>query len=186
MIVTDIALLKQKSEPVSSVEEAKKIISLLEEELKNYPSGCGLSAIQIGMPKQVSIVRINSSDPNKNSIHVNLINPVVLEYNDEFIHRNEGCLSFPNRYTSVKRYKHFIIMNQVIEDDGLKFREEKQYYFFNPEKKDLESIAVQHEIDHLNGITIFKEEFKKISRNDYCPCGSGLKYKKCCLVKGTN
>jgi hypothetical protein len=31
-----------------------------------------------------------------------------------------------------------------------------------------------------------KEEFKQINRNDFCPCGSGLKYNKCCLVTGNN
>jgi len=55
----------------------------------------------------------------------------------------------------------------------------------------LEAICVQHEIDHLNGITIHDRENKskpiisekKIGRNDPCPCGSGKKYKKCCLKK---
>ena len=56
------------------------------------------------------------------------------------------------------------------------------------EKRLLESICVQHEIDHLNGITIHdrKRETtvkveKKVGRNDPCSCGSGKKYKKCCL-----
>jgi len=53
----------------------------------------------------------------------------------------------------------------------------------------LESICVQHEIDHLNGIvcmdrridlTVIREEVK-IGRNDPCHCGSGKKYKKCCM-----
>ena len=54
----------------------------------------------------------------------------------------------------------------------------------------LESVCVQHEIDHLNGVvcmdrkvntTIVKD--KKIGRNEPCPCGSGKKYKKCCINK---
>jgi len=54
----------------------------------------------------------------------------------------------------------------------------------------LESVCVQHEIDHLNGVvcmdrkvntTIVKD--KKIGRNEPCLCGSGKKYKKCCINK---
>ena len=55
----------------------------------------------------------------------------------------------------------------------------------------LESICVQHEIDHLNGATILDREDKsepivvktKIGRNDPCYCGSEKKYKKCCINK---
>jgi preprotein translocase subunit SecA len=54
----------------------------------------------------------------------------------------------------------------------------------------LESVCVQHEIDHLNGVicmdrkrdtTIVKD--RKVGRNEPCPCGSGKKYKKCCIGK---
>ena len=55
----------------------------------------------------------------------------------------------------------------------------------------LESVCVQHEIDHLNGITCIDREYKreplkvgpKIGRNEPCPCGSGKKYKKCHIGK---
>ena len=50
---------------------------------------------------------------------------------------------------------------------------------------------IQHEIDHLNGITCIDREYKreplkvgtKIGRNEPCPCGSGKKYKKCHMGK---
>ena len=55
----------------------------------------------------------------------------------------------------------------------------------------LETVCVQHEIDHLNGIvcmdrkveTSYKRTEKKVGRNEPCPCGSGKKYKKCCIGK---
>ena len=57
------------------------------------------------------------------------------------------------------------------------------------ENRLLESVCVQHEIDHLMGKTIHNREVKleptkvekKVGRNDPCPCGSGKKHKKCCL-----
>jgi hypothetical protein len=60
-------------------------------------------------------------------------------------------------------------------------------------------IGVQHEIDHLNGVCLPGKEgavegvytadgvrrgHKKVGRNDPCPCGSGKKFKKCCIGKG--
>ena len=59
----------------------------------------------------------------------------------------------------------------------------------NAELRTLESVCVQHEIDHLNGIRCldrgldltFKREKPKIGRNEPCHCGSGKKYKRCCL-----
>jgi uncharacterized protein YecA (UPF0149 family) len=55
------------------------------------------------------------------------------------------------------------------------------------EQRLLEAICVQHEIDHLNGMTIHDRKIvttirveKKPGRNEPCPCQSGKKYKKCC------
>jgi uncharacterized protein YchJ len=53
----------------------------------------------------------------------------------------------------------------------------------------LESVCVQHEIDQLNGMRILdraqqltiRRETPKIGRNEPCHCGSGKKYKKCCI-----
>ena len=61
----------------------------------------------------------------------------------------------------------------------------------NDELRLLETICVQHEIDHLNGLTIFDREDKPqpiiskkaVGRNEPCPCGSGKKFKKCCIGK---
>jgi len=50
----------------------------------------------------------------------------------------------------------------------------------------LEAVMVQHEIDHMNGMLCFDRGHKnkdKVGRNSLCPCGSGEKYKKCCIDK---
>ena len=61
----------------------------------------------------------------------------------------------------------------------------------NRELRTLEAVCVQHEIDHLNGMRILdraqeltiRRTERKIGRNEKCPCGSGKKYKKCCIGK---
>jgi uncharacterized protein YecA (UPF0149 family) len=78
-----------------------------------------------------------------------------------------------------------------IYDDA--FIEETQLFYYDNENdaRNIEAIAVQHEIDHMDGKTLFDCEIKevgqqiisdKIGRNELCPCGSGKKYKKCCLT----
>jgi len=129
----------------------------------------------------------------KDGSKVPLINPEILEVEDEFIFSNEGCLSFPRVYINTNRYRQVLINNHVIDGDEL--RKETQSYYYQPgdnNSDDLLCIQVQHEIDHFNGI-LFQEHkseeqsitvvnsSEKIGRNDPCPCGSGKKYKKCCM-----
>jgi peptide deformylase len=188
-LVQDISILRKKSEPVSSAQEATEILEKLRKELKKIPNGIGLAAIQIGIPKQVGLI-------NSGNEEFILINPEVLEKSEEFIYLHEGCLSFPNVFLDTRRYREFTIKNQVI--DGDKFREETQYFYYNPPDingSDLTGIAVQHEIDHFGGKLIqdfnikavpIVNDTKKVGRNDPCPCGSkktngsSKKYKHCC------
>lgn len=190
-IITDNEFLKQKSEPVSSVSEAREIIERLKNVLILH-DGLGLSAIQIGIPKQVAIIKHPDGEISS------IINPIIVETEDEFLAKGEGCLSFPGFFVNAKRFEHFTIKNQVI--DGEVFREETQYYFYDktchtPSPRDYEAWTTQHEIDHFWGITIIdkhvekyiktiRRESEKVGRNEQCPCGSSKKFKKCCLGNG--
>ena len=184
-------LIKKKLREVS-VEEGLEIATKLFQILNERKDGIGLAANQVGIDAQVAVV--------------NVIEPLVL-INPKIIHKEhpidyfEGCLSYPKKGTPTKRYRDIIIQTAQSESgwyfsgaDSLqnvrgsweeKNKEDEQ------ERRILESICIQHEIDHLNGITIHDRENKskpivsqkKVGRNDPCPCGSGKKYKKCCLKK---
>lgn len=132
-IITDITLLKQKSLPVG-FWESKKIIKDLEDTLKNTKIGIGLTAIQIGIPKQVSIIRL----PN---FKLNLINNKIIEQSD-LIRFPESCLSLPGLKIDTRRY------NYVKLDNG------KLY-------KGLVAVCIAHEIDHQNGLTILDRKWRK-------------------------
>jgi len=191
MIVKDEEKLKVKSTNVESVEEAKEIIKKLEKELSKHDNGVGLSAIQIGIPKRIAVIKDQNYEP-----FIHIINPEILEEEGSFMHHGEGCLSFPGKYASVPRYKHFIINSQVVDED--KFRTEKQYFYYELEPKQsewhsgIQAIAVQHEIDHFDGKLILDymrkpiKKAEKVGRNEPCPCGATndqgkpIKYKKCC------
>ena len=174
-----------------SVDEGLEIAKELFNILSERKDGLGLAANQVGYDASVAVV--NVKEP------LILINPVIKEQWDE-VPYYEGCLSFPNRGVHTKRYRNIIINTEQEESDwyfsGVETSGEGKGSWEADKKQDddlrlLESICVQHEIDHLNGETILDREDKpepivvktKIGRNDPCYCGSGKKYKKCCINK---
>jgi peptide deformylase len=175
-----------------SIDEGLEIAKELFNILSERKDGLGLAANQVGYNASVAVV--NVKEP------LILINPVIKEQWDE-VPYYEGCLSFPKKGVKTKRYRNVIIHTEQEESDwyfsGVETPGEGKGSWESPTKnKDdelrlLESICVQHEIDHLYGKTILDREDKsepiqvkkKIGRNDPCYCGSGKKYKKCCINK---
>lgn len=192
-ITQNIEMLRTVSERVTSADEAREIIAKITETLSATDHSVGLAAIQISIPKRISVIKNVNKSPDDDEVpdFIYLINAEVIETEEEFIYVNEGCLSFPNVYFNTKRYRHVIIKNQKINDDN-ELEDETLYFYYLPNEKNddgLLAIAVQHEIDHFHGKLIIdhgiksepvKNKGKKIGRNDPCPCQSGKKYKKCC------
>jgi peptide deformylase len=127
-----------------------------------------------------------------------LINPKYIKKEVEIMY-GEGCLSYPKKGVQTQRYKN-IIVKTAQEDsdwyfsgapnpsDGKGSWEETHNKKHDEEQRLLEAICVQHEIDHLNGMTIHDRQMittittqDKVGRNDPCVCGSGKKFKKCCM-----
>ena len=180
MIIKDKNKLQEKCSPVS-VKEGEEIGVRLLHELRESENGIGLAANQIGIQKRVCVV--NVKEP------LVLINPKIVEKSEEKFVFAEGCLSFPNDKIKTIRYQDI-----VVEADN-----HKGQLSFSANSKDIndafECVCVQHEIDHLDGITMFDREFKqepivkgknaplKIGRNEKVTIikGSGskvMKYKK--------
>ena len=189
MIVTDIEQLKIKCEPCSSVEEGEEIGAKLLNELTNSKvPGIGLAANQIGINKRVCV--INVKEP------IVLINPKIVEKSEEMFAFIEGCLSFDNTTVKTARHKHVTIEadNHTGKLHFGVWNEHNEEGYNKHEKLDyaLETACVQHEIDHLDGITMFDRELKgitvkrvgdKIGRNEKVTITKGseskvLKYKK--------
>ena len=180
MIIKDKTKLEQKCSPVS-IKEGEEIGVRLLHELRESENGIGLAANQIGINKRVCV--INVKEP------LVLINPKIVEKSKEKFVFAEGCLSFPD--SKIKTLRHQDI---VVEADNHEGR-----LSFSANSKDIndafECVCVQHEIDHLDGITMFEREFKseplvrgvnapkKIGRNEKVTITKGseskiLKYKK--------
>jgi len=165
-IVKDLELLKRVSEK-ATFDESLEIWKKLEETLDGK-EGPGLSAIQIGIPKRVALIKW------KDKVY-RLLNPTILEKRGEFIFKGEGCLSFPGVFKNTVRY-----MAIKIQDENL------GTFLVDIGTDDMLPLIFQHEIDHMDGLTFFDriqnpiKTGTKIGRNELCPCTSGKKYKKCC------
>ena len=173
-----------------SVDEGLHIAKDLLNILSERKDGIGLAANQVGIDAAVAVVNVREP--------LILINPVIKEQWDE-IPYYEGCLSYPKKGVHTKRYRNVIIHTEQEDGDwyfsgatsptegkGSWEEEDKKQ---DQEQRILEAVCIQHEIDHLNGKTIMDRENKpepivskkKTGRNEPCHCGSGKKYKKCCL-----
>ena len=173
-----------------SVEEGLSIATELFQILNQRGDGIGLAANQVGIDAQVAVVNVREP--------LVLINPKILSKEVE-IPFYEGCLSYPGKGVNTKRYRDVVVSTEQSESDwyfsgaqaptdGKGSWEKEQSKNEDAQLRTLESVCVQHEIDHLNGVicmdrkretTIVKD--KKVGRNEPCPCGSGKKYKRCCL-----
>ena len=110
----------------------------------------GLSANQIGEDKSVCVIDVTNP--------FFLLNPVITK-KDKVIIYNEGCLSIPDKMITTERYERIEVEADNI-DGTMTFGPEKSNQVDN-DLLTLESVCVQHEIDHLNGLTIYDREFKR-------------------------
>lgn len=107
--------------------------------------GVGLAANQVGIAKRVAVVDTTGNDP------LVLINPVVLETTGKQVDE-EGCLSIPELYADVTRAQRVVV--EITRLDGERVRLEAE---------DFKARAIQHEIDHLDGV-LFVDRLSPLKR----------------------
>lgn len=130
--------LRQKAQPVTTVTpEIAKLIDDMAETMYAAP-GVGLAATQIGEPHRIFIVDIAAEDEPSNLMV--FINPEIVK-TDGSQTEAEGCLSFPGVTEDVKRAARVAV--RAVDRSG------KQ---FEVEAEGLLAVAVQHELDHLDGV----------------------------------
>jgi peptide deformylase len=146
-------ILRKKSAQIQQLnKKTKKFISDMVETLKKE-NGLGLAAPQVGQNIRIIIVRFNY-DTHQEMIKT-LINPEILSHSKGTILGEEGCLSLPNIFKPVERYKKVRI----------KFKDLK----WNDNVLDLEDLnarIVQHEIDHLDGILFIDKVKGDLEKSD--------------------
>ena len=133
--------LRQVSEPVKQFDAAlQACIDDLEETRLAGPGAVGIAAAQVAWFQRVLIVDVSGRKKTRNHGHLILVNPEITEW-DGFAIGREGCLSVPD-------YTGNVVRAERIRLDALD-REGNRLCF---EMEGFEARAVQHEMDHLDGL----------------------------------
>lgn len=134
--------LRGKSKSVPQItKKLSKLIKNMKQTMLDA-DGLGLAAPQVGEELRIFIANFQyGKKVGDKSLAVAMINPEILDHSEEIEMAEEGCLSLPEVYADVKRFKKITV----------KFLDEK-----GKEKilalEGLNARIVQHETDHLNGI----------------------------------
>lgn len=127
-------ILRKRCESVAA-DELLQLQSLLDEMniVMEEEDGVGIAANQIGVSKQIFIIRTETG-------YDAFVNPEIITQEELVDFENEACLSIPGVYATTKRFKK--IRLSWLDTTGTK-RED--------DFTDIKAFAIQHEMDHLNG-----------------------------------
>lgn len=112
--------------------------------------GVGLAAIQVGSPERVIVLDVDHENPGKHLLK--LVNPVIVE-RDGSIVWEEGCLSVVDYTAEVTRAKRVLVKGWTPDEKEIEV-----------EGENLLAVALQHEIDHLDG-KLFIDHLSKLKRD---------------------
>jgi len=167
ILQADEMVVRQKAKRVKDFGPSlKALVDDMVETMHTAP-GIGLAAPQIGVPLRVIVVELpqveGEEDPQRGKLFV-ICNPeVVKSWGEE--EGDEGCLSLPGYVGEVKRASRVTVKGQDLKGKNIRVR-----------AQGLLARALQHEIDHLNGMlfTARLESIDKLRRLKKAEEGEGL------------
>ncbi len=133
-------LLRERAEEISEIDG--EIQTLIEDmaETMYAAKGLGLAANQVGVLKRLFLMDLSQREEKLPQGLLVFINPEILEAEGE-LYEEEGCLSIPGYAAKVRRYARVLV--RALDREGNPFE---------MELSGLAARAVQHELDHLNGV----------------------------------
>ena len=137
--------LRKKSVQVEVIDDSIRTLARDLHETMEAASGVGLAAPQVGIYRRLVVIRIpegyeHEDDPE---VELSLINPEILRAGGQDVDA-EGCLSFPDLYGDVSRYATVTVKAKDLEGRDLRLK-----------ARGVLARALQHEIDHLDGVLFF-------------------------------
>jgi peptide deformylase len=127
------SVLRQRSADVQAVDDdVRRIIDDMFETM-DAARGVGLAANQVGLARRIAVIDAEGH-------RFAMVNPVIVEAEGRAT-AEEGCLSIPEIYGDVTRAERVVL--EALDREGQPFRLEAE---------GLAARAIQHEIDHLDGI----------------------------------
>jgi peptide deformylase len=143
-------ILRVKASPVTIFDwNLCKLVEDMAETMYDAP-GIGLAANQVGKPQQVLVIDLQKPDYEHGLIV--LINPQIVATEGEIAYE-EGCLSVPEFFAMVKRFNQITVRGVDEHEKPVEIQ-----------ASGLLAIALQHEMDHLNG-KLFVDRIGAISKD---------------------
>lgn len=146
--------LRQPSKEVHKVSQ--KIKNLVDDLLDTMykENGVGLAAPQVGENYRVFVIDVSTNDQPLNPIV--FINPKIIKKTGACI-SHEGCLSFPEAFTDVRRYAN--VMVKALDRNGRSF-------VLEAKDGELLARAIQHEFDHLDGVLFIDHSINRFEADE--------------------
>lgn len=137
--------LRQRCAPIAAFDDALLNLERDLYETLDAEHGVGLAAPQVGVLRQICVIRIPAGYEYEDSpeTRLTLINPEVMRAGGQEMDV-EGCLSFPELIGDVPRYTSITVRSHTTDGKRVKIK-----------AHDYLARVMQHEIDHLNGILFF-------------------------------
>jgi peptide deformylase len=160
-------VLRKRGDRIAAVTpEIRQLIADMFETME-AANGVGLAAQQVGHALQLTVIDVRDAKERPSTLWIDnqpadpesfmplvLINPVIKPVGSP-LKEPEGCLSFPEVYADIQRPGEVEVTAQNIRGESFSFR-----------AGGLLGRAVQHEVDHLNGI-LFIDRMDSASRKDW-------------------
>ena len=154
-------VLREKAKPIDRIDDRIKDLARDMFAVMRESEGCGLAAQQIGKTISICVVEVLPEyDVDQQGARLNpdlsmpmvLINPEIISSSDKTEPREEGCLSFPGIRGSITR--PYEIQVKFLDEKGVSRQETVKGFVAR---------AIQHEIDHLNGV-LFIDRMSAVKR----------------------
>lgn len=148
------AVLKHPAEQVTDIDGT--VATLLEDmaETMYAAPGIGLAAPQVGVGQRIIVLDVPREDEGPGKRLMKLVNPTIVE-RDGSIVWEEGCLSVPDFTAPVTRARRILVRAWTTEHKEIEI-----------EAEELLAVALQHEIDHLEG-KLFLDRLSRLKRDLY-------------------
>ena len=139
-------ILKKKARPVEEAEFGFELEEFVNSMLDTMyaENGIGLAALQVGDSRRILVAEPRYEDEDASDVPLfMMVNPEITRRSDEMIGCEEGCLSLPGFLFKVPRHKTINIKWRTPTGESM-----------SRTLSDFHSIVIQHEMDHLDGVTL--------------------------------
>ena len=145
------SLLRQTSAPVGTVDgPVRAALDDMIETMYDAP-GIGLAGVQVGLLQRLVVIDVARKEDGPQPLF--LVDPQIVHASPSLMVYEEGCLSIPDYYEDVERPERIRV--RFRDRDGAECEMEAE---------GLLAVAIQHEIDHLDGV-LFIDHISRLKRD---------------------